>query len=204
LNSDDEASKVEVLLQSLVEEMNEDRYMLMEYLGPVVDGCRAALQMDVESAQKLEKLTEQEFDEYLSTAGNSFEDVSFCITTPGGTCQVAVLFEEGEATLKRGCGHECVVISAPEPVLTQLFDTDSRLSPLEVLDNELEVQGSDACEVAEALGFLAFPTLLQMARSGIDPSSLLSEDADSVIMATASDLVTRLLKRWIDVQVKSR
>ncbi len=187
----------------MLDEMNEDKYMLMEYLGPVVDGCRAAFQMDVESAKKLDSISEREFTEVLDMTGDSFQDVAFCITTPEGDSQFSVVFEEGLASLKQGCHHENVVMSAPEDVLLELFGGDSRLSPLDVLDGDLKVEGFDACEVAEALGFLVFPTLLQMARSGIDPSSLHAEDADSVIMATASDLVTRLLKRWIDVHVSS-
>ncbi len=203
LNSDDETSQLGTRLQNMVDEMNEDRYMLMEYLGPVVDGCRAALQMDVESAKKLDTMSEQEFDEVLNTAGDSFQDVAFCITTLGGNSQFSVVFEEGVASLEQGCHHEGVVMSAPEDVLLELFGGDSQLSPLDVIDDDLKVEGPDACQVAEALGFLVFPTLLQMARSGIDPSSLHVEDADSVIMTTASDLVTRLLKRWVDIQVSS-
>ncbi|TFF91361.1 hypothetical protein EU545_04340 [Candidatus Thorarchaeota archaeon] len=191
-------------LQTIVDEMNDDRFMLMEYLGPVVDGCRAAFQMDVESARKLDKISEHEFHDFLDTAGGSFQDVAFCVTTPDGNPQFAVRFEEGEACLNQGCGREAVVISAPEDVLVEIFDIDSRFSPLEVLGEELALQGSDACEVAEALGFLSFPTLLRMARSGIDPSSLMAENADSVIMATASDLVTKLLRRWIDLQMESK
>jgi hypothetical protein len=35
----------------------------------------------------------------------------------------------------------------------------------------------------------------------VDPASLLSEDADSVIMATASDLVVKMIRKWIDVSM---
>jgi hypothetical protein len=38
-------------------------------------------------------------------------------------------------------------------------------------------------------------------RSGIDPTSLLAEDADSVIMIAASNLVTKMLRKWIDYQL---
>ncbi|MEE8182507.1 MAG: hypothetical protein V3T87_04265, partial [Candidatus Thorarchaeota archaeon] len=57
-------------------------------------------------------------------------------------------------------------------------------------------------DVVEALGFLCFPSLLKMARSGIDPSSLLSEDADSIIIAAASNLVTQMVRKWVDAQLE--
>jgi hypothetical protein len=56
-------------------------------------------------------------------------------------------------------------------------------------------------DVVEGLGFLCYPSLLRVAKSGVDPSSLLVDDADSVIMATASDLVVKMIRKWIDVSL---
>jgi hypothetical protein len=85
--------------------------------------------------------------------------------------------------------------------MTDLFDADSHTLPTEVLGSKVEVTGNDSLEVVEALGLLCFSPLLRMARSGIDPSSLLAEDADSAIMAAASGLVTDMVRKWIDYQV---
>ena len=38
--------------------------MLMEYLGPVVDGCRAALNVSIEKAEDLRKMSEDDFEDH--------------------------------------------------------------------------------------------------------------------------------------------
>ena len=62
---------LEKRLKYIVENMQVDRFMLLEYLVPVIDGCRAALNVSIDQAKSLEKMSESEFDEYMTTADNS-------------------------------------------------------------------------------------------------------------------------------------
>ncbi|MCK5264966.1 MAG: hypothetical protein KAR03_05110, partial [Candidatus Thorarchaeota archaeon] len=78
---------------------------------------------------------------------------------------------------------------------------DSKIAPPDLLGSEIMIEGEDSLDIVEGLGLLCYPSLLRVARSGIDPSSILSEDADTIIMATTSDLVVKMIRKWIDIQL---
>ncbi|MFX0045053.1 MAG: hypothetical protein ACFE8Z_04345, partial [Candidatus Hermodarchaeota archaeon] len=90
------------------------------------------------------------------------------------------------------------VITSTFEHLAKILDADPNLSIIESLGSTVSVSGLDSTDIVQALGFLCYPTLLRMARSGIDPSSLMSDDADSIILAASSDMVTKIIKKWID------
>jgi hypothetical protein len=190
-------------LQKLSIEINEDRYMLMEYLGPIVDGCRAAFNVSIEEAQNLEKITEHDFLKHMDITGDSFEDIIVCFESEDSGEQYAIIFDDGKAKVSDICEDANVIVSSKLDILLDLLDPDSKLSPLEILGISLEVSGNDPSRVVEGLGLLCYPSLLRMAMSGVDPSSLLSEEADAIILVTASDLVTKLLQKWIEIQLES-
>ena len=171
----------------------------MEYLGPVVDGCRAALNVSIEKAQELHKLTEDDFEEYISSVPDSFRDLTICLKTSDTAEEYSIVFERGKATIYDECVEPDVLFISDNNTLIALCESDPKVSPPEVLGVKIEVSGSDNLNIVEGLGFLCYPSLLRVAQSGVDPSSLLSEDADSVIMAAASDLVVKMIKKWIDV-----
>lgn len=189
-------------LRKLSIEINEDRYMLMEYLGPIVDGCRAAFNVSIEEAQNLEKISEQDFLRHMDASGDSFEEIVICFKAKDTEEHYAIIFEDGTARISNICENTNVMVEAEENVLLQLLDPDSKLSPVEILGTSLEISGNIASEVVEGLGLLCYPSLLRMATSGVDPSSLLSEEADSLILVAASDLVTRLIQKWIALQLE--
>ncbi|MBD3404533.1 MAG: hypothetical protein GF411_00180 [Candidatus Lokiarchaeota archaeon] len=201
MNSREERS-LEWHLHEISRAINEDQYMIMEFLSPIVDGCRAAFNVDIERAKDIHKLSEDEFQEYMDATGDSYQDISICIRVQNDT-QFAFIFERGFTEVSDECIEPDVVIAGSREVLTDLFDTDSKSSPADLIAEAIDIAGLDTDTVVESLGLLAYPTLLKMARSGIDPSSLLAEDADSVIMAAASDLITKMVKSWIDKQVVS-
>jgi putative sterol carrier protein len=177
--------------------------MLMEYLGPIVDGCRAALSVSVEKARNFHKLSEDEFEEFMHSSGNSFTDFSLCFKTSESDDEYSIVFDGGRVKVYDECIEPDVVIASGVETLVDLLDSDARISPPDLVGNKLQVVGADATEVVEALGFLCYPSLLRMARSGIDPSSLLAEDADSIIIAAASDMVTKMVQKWIDISLES-
>lgn len=189
-------------LKSLSVETNEDSYMLMEYLGPVVDGCKAAMNVSVEDATAIDKMSDSKFKHYMHLAEDSFQDLDICFKTVETSKQFTFVFTGGESHVYEDCTDPEVIIECPEDTLIELLDPDSKLLPVQVLGEELKVTGEKPAKIIEALGLLCLPTLLRTARSGVDPTSLLSEDADSVIMAAASDLATKMVKKWIDSQLR--
>jgi hypothetical protein len=192
---------LEKSLRNISGEINRDQYMLMEYLVPVVDGCRAALRVSLERARELHSMPDSEFEQYLHGTEQSFKTLTICfkMTDTGEVCSME--FHDGKSSVYEECAEPDVVVSSDLRTMVDLFDYDSHCLAIEVLGSKVEVTGNDSLEVVEALGLLCFSALLRMARSGIDPSSLLAEDADSEIMAAASGLVTDMVRKWIDLQI---
>ena len=190
-------------LQKLSFEINEDRYMLMEYLGPIIDGCRAAFNVSLEDAQNPDAISDIDFLKHMETAGDSFEDFIICFEAKDSEERYSIEFNDSTARVLQTCDNANVIVSAKSDDLLSLLDPDSKLSPLDILGITLEVTGTDVSEVTQGLGLLCYPSLLRMAMSGVDPSSLLSEDADTIILAAASDLVTKLIQKWIEIQMES-
>lgn len=202
--SDDERQRSLLsTLRHVSQNINTDTYMLMEYLGPVVDGCRAALNVSVEKAQDLHNMSEQDFEQYMTTVSDSFKDLTICITTSDTNDEFSVVFDGGRVSVHDECIEPDVSITSDRETLIAIFDSDPKLSPPEVLGERLKITGSDSLDVIEGLGFLCYPSLLRVAKSGVDPSSLLSDDADAVIMATASDLVVKMIRKWIDLSLSA-
>ena len=175
--------------------------MLMEYLGPVVDGCRAALNVSLEKAQVLHKMSENDFEQHISSVTDSFRDLTICLRTSDTNDEFSIVFDRGKTSIYDECVEPDVVIYSDKDTLVAVFDSDPKISPVEILGAKLKISGSDNLDIVEGLGFLCYPSLLRVAQSGVDPSSLLSEDADSVIMATASDLVVKIIRKWIDTSL---
>ncbi|MCF2138215.1 MAG: hypothetical protein K9W43_13370 [Candidatus Thorarchaeota archaeon] len=194
---------LESYLREIAHEIEEDKYMLMEYLGPVVDGCRAAFKVDVQRAREITKLTEDDFHEYIDMVGDSFKNITICFLVTETRDALSFVFDETGLKMGDECVDPDVVIQGKLEVLKELLSPDSRISPAEVLGDEVSVHATDPQNAVIALGLLCYPALLRMARSGIDPSSLLADDADSVIMAAASDMVTKMVQKWIDIQIGS-
>jgi hypothetical protein len=194
----------EKVLRSVSGDMNRDQYMLMEYLVPVIDGCRAALKVSVDRARELHNMPESEFEQYLEGTEQSFRALTICfrISDTGEVCSIE--FEQGVSTVYDECVEPDVVVASDFKTIADLFDYDSHSLPTDVLGSKVEVTGSDSLEVVEALGLLCFPPLMRMARSGIDPSSLEVEDADSAVMSAASGLVTDMVRKWINRQIGPR
>lgn len=175
--------------------------MLMEYLGPVVDGCRAALNVGIEKAQVLHKMTEKDFEDLMNSVTDSFRNLTICLRTSDTDDEYSIVFDRGQTTVYDECVEPDVVVIADNDTLIAICDSDPKVSPHEVLGPKLKIFGSNNPDIVEGLGFLCYPSLLRVAKSGVDPSSLLSEDADSVIMAAASDLVVKMIRKWIDVSL---
>ena len=173
----------------------------MEYLGPVVDGCRAALNTSLEEARHLDELSDERFEEYMQTTMESFKNLTICFRAADIDEIASLVFDNGKPEVFDECIEPDVEIVATLDTLLQLLDTDSRIVPSEKLGTDFQIRGDDSLDVAQGLGLLCYPSLLRVAQSGIDPSSLLSEDADSVIMAAASDLVIKMIRKWIDLQM---
>jgi len=188
-------------LRQIAQSIQQDRFMLMEYLGPVVDGCRAAFNVGASRAQTLEEITESEFESYMTTTDDSFKEIGLCFKATDVDEVVALVFTKGTPEVLDECIEPNVVIRGKLETLLTILDSDSKVSPPELLGTEIEIEGEDSLDVVQGLGLLCYPSLLRVARSGIDPSSLLSEDADSVIMVAASDLVVKMIRKWIDFQL---
>ncbi|MHA3962190.1 MAG: hypothetical protein AM325_001515 [Candidatus Thorarchaeota archaeon SMTZ1-45] len=188
-------------LRYISQSINNDQFMLMEYLGPVVDGCRAALNVSIEKARVLHKITEEEFEEHINSVSDSFRDLTICLRASDTQDEYSIVFNRGKTTVYDECVEPDVLIIADNETLISICDSDPKLAPNEVLGNRLKVSGKDNLNIVEGLGFLCYPSLLRVAKSGVDPSSLLSEDADSVIMAAASDLVVKMIRKWIDISL---
>ncbi|MHA1959458.1 MAG: hypothetical protein ACW99U_04470 [Candidatus Thorarchaeota archaeon] len=203
MKEDDRKRSLRESLKLMASEITRDKFMLMEYLGPIVDGARAALNLNVEQAHNLHEMSEEEFDSYLERAGNSFFHLTICFEGRDTGEFYSLEFNRTSCTFFEECTEPDVLMSADASTLLSLIAIDSNVSPLDVLEGDILVSGTDSSVVIEGLGFLCYPPLLRMARSGVDPSSLLSEDADSMIMAAASDLVTKIVKKWVDLQLDS-
>ena len=198
---DEKHITLEKRLDQIAQDIQKDRFMLMEYLGPVVDGCRAALNVGLERAQILSEISEREFENYMSTTDNSFKDIGICFKATDTDEEVSLVFTKGMPEVFDECVEPNIVILAKLEVLLTSLDSDSKISPPDLMGSEIMIEGEDSLDIVEGLGLLCYPSLLRVARSGIDPSSLLSEDADTVIMATASDLVVKMIRKWIDIQL---
>ncbi|MFX1416048.1 MAG: hypothetical protein ACFFC0_04510 [Promethearchaeota archaeon] len=185
-------------LSRIAHDINVDKFMLMEYLGPIVDGCCAALNVSLEKARDLHRLSEAEFEEYMSMSAGSFKDISFCFKTTDTEEEHSLVFDRGRVKVFDECIEPDAVITSTFEHLTKILDADPDVSIIESLGSTVSVSGLDSTDIVQALGFLCYPTLLRMARSGVDPSSLMSDDADSIILAAASDMVTKMVKKWID------
>ena len=175
--------------------------MLMEYLGPVVDGCRAALSVSIEKAQDVNKMSEDDFDQHIGSVTDSFRNLTICMKVTDTKEEYSVVFDKGKLSVFDECVEPDVIIVSDHGTLIALFNSDPQLSLPDVLETRLKLSGSDSLDVVECLGFLCYPSLLRVAQSGIDPTSILSEDADSMIMVAASDLVVKMIRKWIDTQL---
>ncbi|MFW9833383.1 MAG: hypothetical protein ACFFEK_05260 [Candidatus Thorarchaeota archaeon] len=202
MDDDDKPKTLEMSLRHISQNINNDRFMLMEYLGPVVDGCRAALNVSVEKARDLHKMSEEDFEQHISSVPDSFRDLTICLKVSDSSEEFSIVFDRGKTTIYDECVEPDVVIVGDYDTLFAICDSDPKLSPPEVLGSRLNISGSDNMNLVEGLGFLCYPSLLRVAQSGVDPSSILSEDADSVIMAAASDLVVKMIRKWIDITLE--
>jgi hypothetical protein len=152
--------------------------MLMEYLGPVVDGCRAALNISIDKAQELSKMSEDDFDQHISSVTDSYRDITFCIKASDIDEEYSVVFDKGKTSVFDECVEPDVVMSSENDILVALFNSDPKLSPPEVLGNKLHISGNDSMDVVEGLGFLCYPSLLRVAKS-----------------------VVKMIRKWIDTQL---
>ena len=189
-------------LKQVSSAVNQDKFMLMEYLGPVIDGCRAALKVGIERAQDIHKMPESEFEKHMNATEPSLRNLTICFKATDVDEFLSIVFENGATSIHDECVEPAVVISGTISHLTDIMNIDSRISPTDIIGVSVQVFGAESSDVVEALGFLCFPSLLKMARSGVDPSSLLSEDADSIIIAAASSLVTQMVRKWVDAQLE--
>jgi len=201
VDKDEKYITLEKRLRQIAQDIQKDRFMLMEYLGPVVDGCRAALNVSIDRAKTLTEISEREFETLMQTTEDSFKDIGICFKTTDTDEEVSIVFSNGRPDVFDECVESNIVILGKLDILLESLDSDSKISPLELLGSEIKIEGEDSLDVVQGLGFLCYPSLLRVARSGIDPSSILSEDADTVVMATASDLVVKMIRKWIDVQL---
>ena len=201
-DKDEKYITLEKRLRQIAKSIRQDKFMLMEYLGPVVDGCRAALNVSLDRAQTLDQISENEFEDYMSSTDDSYQEIGLCFQATDVDEGVAIVFTKGLPEVIDECIEPNVTIRGKLDTLLTILDSDSKVSPPELLGTEIEIEGLDSLDVVQGLGLLCYPSLLRVARSGIDPSSILSEDADTVIMASASDLVVKMIRKWIDNQLE--
>ncbi len=188
-------------MRDIAHDINIDRFMIMEYLGPVVDGCRAALNVSVDKARSIHKMSDEEFESYMDSTSQSYQSITFCLRTSDTNEEYLVAFDRGKMKIYDECEEPDVELVSEHKTLVGVLDSDPQFSPPDLLGTSIEINGSDSLDVVEALGLLCYPSLLRIARSGVDPSSLLSEDADTVIMAAATDMMSKMIKKWFDVQL---
>jgi len=189
-------------LKQVSSAINLDKFMLMEYLGSAVDGCRAAFRISIEHARDIHKMPESEFEKFMNTTEHSLRDLTICFKATDVDELLSIVFENGATSVHDECVEPDVVVSGTIDHLTDIMNIDSRVSPTDVIGVSVRLAGAESSDVVEALGFLCFPSLLKMARSGVDPSSLLSENADSIIIAASSNLVTQMVRKWVDAQLE--
>ncbi len=200
----DKAKTLKALLKTLLHEINADTYLLMEYLTPIVNGCKAAFSFTVEEVQQLHQLDEERIAAQIDSAGDSYFSKSFCFKTTDSDDEYSIVFSRGNGRLFDECVDADAIVIGPYDELRVILDPDAKVSPLDKLGDTIDITGSDVHSIVEAIGILVFPTLIKMAREGIDPSSLLAEDADSVITMVASDMVTKMVRKWIDIRLGSQ
>ncbi len=204
MNETNNERTLESYLREIAHEIQEDKYMLMEYLEPVVDGCRAAFEVRVKEAKQSSKITDEEFQKYIDMVGDSFKNITICFLVRETKEMLSLIFDDKGVVFHDECIDPDVVVSGSLAALKDILNPDSQRTPMDLLGDEVDVHTDDAHKAAVALGLLCLPSLLKIARSGIDPSSLLAEDADTVIMAAASDMVTKMVQKWIDIQLEQR
>jgi hypothetical protein len=175
----------------------------MEYLAPVVEGCQAAFRVNVDQARNIRKLTDDEFEHLVDTGEQAFRDLTLCFRSKDTDEVYSIVFTDWKPAVFDECLEPDVVITAGREILIDILDSDAKNLPVDLLGKELDVEGINTQVVVEGLGFLCYPSLLRIARSGVDPSSLLAEDADSIIMAAASDFVTNLVQSWVKMMFDS-
>ena len=197
----EEKTTLEKSLREIAHDINIDRFMIMEYLGPVVDGCRAALNVSIEKARSIHKMSDEEFESYMDSTAQSYQNITFCLRTSDTQEEYLVAFERGKMKIYDECVEPDVMLVSEHRVLVGVLDSDPKLSPPELLGKSIKITGSDSLDVVEALGLLCYPSLLRIAKSGVDPSSLLAEDADAVIMSAATDMMSKMIKKWFDIQL---
>ncbi|MGY5875127.1 MAG: hypothetical protein RTU30_05235 [Candidatus Thorarchaeota archaeon] len=203
MNDSDDPSSLHIGLTRICHALNEDNYMLMEFLTPVVDGCRAAFNVGLNHARESESLSDAVVEEYLGATTESFLDTAICFKSTDTNEMILVTFKDGITKMHEDCVEPTAVISASERTLLRVLDADPKISLTELMNDDLVIGGTTSQDALEALGLLCYPQLLRMAKSGIDPTNLESEDADSIITATASELVTTLVQKWLDIQLGS-
>ncbi len=203
MNEEEQQLSLERSLLQLAHDINIDKFMLMEYLGPIVDGCCAALNVSLEKAREHHRLSDSEFEEYMSMSAGSYRNISFCFRTTDTNEEYSLAFDRGRVSVFDECVEPDVIVTSSLDLLTKVLDADPNVSAADLLGSDLKVTADDSRDIVQALGFLCYPALLRVARSGVDPSSLLSEDADSIMVAAASDMVTKIVQKWIDTVVEA-
>ena len=83
-------------LRNIAGAIQQDKYMLMEYLGPVVDGCRAALNTSLEEARHLDELSDERFEEYMQTTMESFRNLTICFRAVDAEEIASLVFDNGK------------------------------------------------------------------------------------------------------------
>ncbi len=200
--NEEKPRSLKVILKTIIHEINTDTYLLMEYLTPIVNGCKAAFDVTVEEAEKLHQLDEEQISSRIQAVSASYSSKSFCFKATDSDDEFSIVFSRGYCKLYNECTDADAVIVGPYDLLADLMNPDAKVSPFENLGESYDIHGTDVHSVVEAIGLLTFPILLKMARDGIDPSSLLAEDADSVITMAASDMITKMIQKWVDLRLK--
>ncbi|MHA1930826.1 MAG: hypothetical protein ACTSV2_19820, partial [Candidatus Thorarchaeota archaeon] len=162
---DEKYITLEKRLRQIAQDIDKDRFMLMEYLGPVVDGCRAALNVGLERAQTLSEISEREFENYMSTTDDSYKDIGICFKTTDTDEEVSLVFNKGRPEVSDECIEPNIVIQAKLEILLTSLDSDSKISPPDLLGSEITIEGEDSLDIVEGLGLLCYPSLLRVARS---------------------------------------
>jgi hypothetical protein len=204
LNPSDEANELLKSIQRVVFDFNEDRYMLLEYLIPILDGCKAALNVNVTQALNLEKFSEEQFETHLESTDSAFKELAICMRVSNSEEEYNLDFNEGIATITEEMEEPNVFIIGSYESLILVLDADPKTSLKNLLGDEIKILSHESQDAIDAIGFLCFSELYRVASSGVDPTNLESEDADSVIAATATELITSTLKRWIEIQVSDQ
>ena len=103
MGDDDEPKSLERNLLEISKEINTNSFMLMEYLGPVVDGCRAALSVSINKAQDLSKMSEDDFDQHISSVTDSFRNITICMKVADIEEEYSIVFDKGKTSVFDEC-----------------------------------------------------------------------------------------------------